>query len=148
MHRQPHDELHTARYALLRTFRGDGTPVDTPVWFAVDGTAVLFRTKVGPKTRRLTQHPRVELTACDYRGRPGADAAAVSGSATILTGAAADRANDLLCRRYGWQWNLLPMVPLPGVVNVHRDLPLREKLRRVGHRGVWPDSVMVRVDIE
>jgi uncharacterized protein len=144
------DELHSARYALLRSFRGDGTPVDTPIWFGLDGDALLFRTKVGPKTRRLAGRPDVELTPCDYRGRvqPGAAASSwVAGRATILSGAAAERANRLLRRRYGWQWNIVPLIKVPGVTNVHQDLCAREKLRRARDRGVWPDSVIVRVDL-
>jgi len=27
------DELNSARYASLRTYRQDGTAVDTPIWF-------------------------------------------------------------------------------------------------------------------
>src|ERR1700739_3446273 len=67
-------ELRAARYVLLRSFRRDGTPIDTPIWFGLDGDALLFRTKMGPKTRRLATRRDVELAACDYRGRvhPGA----------------------------------------------------------------------------
>ncbi|HEU0192011.1 MAG TPA: PPOX class F420-dependent oxidoreductase [Mycobacterium sp.] len=140
------DELRHRRYALLRSFRGDGTPVDTPIWFAVDGRTLLFRTKVGPKTKRLAVHPDVELAACDYRGRvyPGST---LVGRAEVLAGADAERANRLLHERYGWQWNIVPLVKIPGVPNVHQNLSVREKLRRMRHRSVWPDSVIVRVDL-
>ncbi|MEB3021861.1 PPOX class F420-dependent oxidoreductase [[Mycobacterium] crassicus] len=145
MHAQRLDELHDARYALLRTWRRDGTPADTPVWFALDGGAVLFRTKIGPKTRRLTSRPDVELTACDYRGRPRLDATTVSGRAAILSGEDAEAANRRLHRRYGWQWTLMPMLKVPGVTSVHRGLSIREKLRRARSRTLWPDSVIVAV---
>jgi PPOX class probable F420-dependent enzyme len=147
MHTHPLEELHGARYALLRSFRRDGTPVDTPIWFGVDGGAVLFRTKIGPKTRRLAGRSDVELTPCDYRGRVRPGAATVAGRATILSGTDAERANGLLHRRYGWQWNVVPLIKMPGVTNVHRDLCAREKLRRARQRGVWPDSVIVRVEL-
>jgi uncharacterized protein len=150
MHNKPFNELGRARYALLRSFRRDGTPVDTPIWFAPDGDALVFRTKVGPKTRRLATHRDVELAACDYRGRvrPGARATSwIAGRATILSGADAERANRLLHRRYGWQWNIVPLIKVPGVTNVHRDLCAREKLRRARDRGVWPGSAIVRVDV-
>jgi uncharacterized protein len=147
------EKLDSARYALLRSFRPDGTPVDTPIWFALDGPpgrAMVFRTKVGPKTRRLAARGDVEVTACDYRGRvrPGARGESwVAGRATILSGSDAERANRLLHRRYGWQWNIVPLVKVPGVTNVHQDLCAREKLRRARERGVWPGSVIVRVDL-
>lgn len=146
----PPAELSGSRYALLRSFRRDGTPVDTPIWFAFDDAGLLFRTKVGPKTRRLAARPDVELVACDHRGRvrPGAAAASwVAGRATVLSGAEAARANRVLHRRYGWQWNIVPLIKVPGVTNVHQDLCAREKLRRARDRGVWPDSVIVRVNL-
>jgi PPOX class probable F420-dependent enzyme len=140
------DTLSRSRYALLRTFRRDGTSVDTPIWFVVDGNTVLFRTKIGPKTKRLNARPEVELVACDYHGRVR-DTARVSGRATVLSGADAERANRVLHERYGWQWNVVPLLKIPGVTNVHRDLPLREKLRRARNRALWPDSAIVRVDL-
>ncbi len=141
------DELSRARYALLRSFRRDGVPVDTPIWFGLDGDALLFRTKVGPKTRRLAKCREVELAACDYRGRVRPGATTVAGRATILSGADAERANRALHQRYGWQWNIMPLIKVPGVTNVHQDLSVREKLRRARDCRVWPDSVIVRVDL-
>ncbi len=79
-------ELHRSRYALLRSFRRDSIAVDTPIWFAFDDDGLLFRTKMGPKTRRLAARPGVGLAACDYRGRLRAAAAAVTGHATVLSG--------------------------------------------------------------
>jgi PPOX class probable F420-dependent enzyme len=140
-------ELSAARYALLRSFRRDGTPVDTPIWFGLDGDALLFRTKVGPKTRRLATRRDVELAACDYRGRVHAGATTVAGRATILSGADAERANRVLRERYGWPWNIVPLIKVPGVTNVHQDLCVGEKLRRARDRGVWADSAIVRVDL-
>lgn len=141
------DELRDARYALLRSFRRDGIPVDTPIWFGLDGDGLVFRTKVGPKTRRLAARRDVELAACDYRGRVRAGATTLAGRATILSGADAERANRVLHRRYGWQWNVVPLIKVPGVTNVHQGLCVREKLRRARDRRVWPDSAIVRVDL-
>ena len=146
MHIHPLAELSTARYALLRSFRRDGAPVDTPIWFGLDGDALLFRTKVGPKTRRLATRRDVELTACDYRGRVHPSATTVAGRVTVLSGPDAERANRVLHKRFGWQWNIVPLIKVPGVTNVHQDLCAREKLQRARDRGVWPDSVIVRVD--
>jgi PPOX class probable F420-dependent enzyme len=139
-------ELSETRYALLRTFRRDGTAVDTPIWFDIQRDSVIFRTKVGPKTKRLVARPDVELTACDYRGYVLSDAKTFAGRATMLSGVEAAEANRALHRRYGWQWNIVPLIKIPGVKNVHRGLPLREKLRRARDRNVWPDSAIVRID--
>lgn len=131
---------------MLRTYRRDGTPVDTPIWFVLDGRTALFRTKIGPKTRRLQGRAEVELTACDHRG-VNCVGAAIPGRARVLSGEDAERGNRALHRRYGWQWNIVPLLKIPGVTNVHRDLPLREKLRRARQRNLWPDSAIVAVDL-
>lgn len=65
----------------------------------------------------------------------------------MLSGDEAQQGNTTLHRRYGWQWNIVPLLKIPGVTNVHRELPLREKLRRARHRGLWPDSAIVAVDL-
>ena len=131
-----HLSLSQSRYALLRTYRRDGTPVDTPIWFALGGTSLVFRTKVGPKTHRLAAHPRVELTPCDHKGSVNDGAVPVPGVARILSGAAAEAGNRALHERYGWQYNVVPMIKIPGVTNVHAKLPAREKA--AAHAGAQP----------
>ena len=142
---QPLAALHDTRYAVLRSFRRDGTPADTPVWIAFDDGTVLFRTKIGPKTKRLALRPDVELTACDYRGRTRRDATTVTGFATTLSGEQAEAANRRLHERFGWQWTVMPMIRIPGVTNVHRGLSITEKLRRARSHTLWSDSVIVAV---
>ena len=108
---------------------------------------MVFRTKVGPKTKQLAARPDVELTACDYLGRLRGGETTFSGRATILSGDEAEDANRALHRRYGWQWNVIPMLKVPGVTNGHDGLSVVEKLRRMRNRNVWPDSAMVRIDL-
>ncbi|WP_166904616.1 PPOX class F420-dependent oxidoreductase [Mycobacterium sp. DL440] len=141
------ETLGRSSYALLRSFRRDGTAVDTPIWFLLDGPTAVFRTKIGPKTRRLTARPDVELVVCDYKGRITGNTW-LNGRATVLGGEDAQQANRALHRRYGWQWNIVPLLKIPGVTNVHPDLPLREKLRRARDRALWPDSAIVKIDLD
>ncbi|MEN3224551.1 PPOX class F420-dependent oxidoreductase [Mycolicibacterium porcinum] len=140
------ETLGRSHYALLRSYRRDGTAVDTPIWFVLDGRSALFRTKIGPKTRRLTNRPEVELVVCDYKGRI-TGSTWLTGRATVLGGDDAQAANRALHRRYGWQWNIVPLLKIPGITNVHSSLPLREKLRRARDRALWPDSAIVRVEL-
>ncbi len=142
------ETLNSSRYASLRSYRRDGTAVDTPIWFHLDGSALVFRTKRGPKTARLTANPDVELRVCDHKGRVPASAPVITGRASIMSGPEAERANAALHRRYGWQYTVVPLLRIPGITNVHAKLPLREKLRRARDRGIWPDSAIVRVDLE
>jgi len=141
------DSLRASRYAQLRTYRRDGRPVDTPIWFHLDDTTLVFRTKIGPKTKRIVNDPRVELRVCDYKGRVPDAAPTLTGQAVVPSGEDAERANRQLHARYGWQYNLVPLLHLPGVKNADASLPLREKWQRLRNRNLWPESAIVRVDL-
>jgi PPOX class probable F420-dependent enzyme len=141
-------EAAASRYLLLRTFRADGSGVDTPIWFAIDGPTLWFRTPTAsPKVRRLGRRPRVELRLCTWQGTVRS-AAALRGHAAIAEGDAARHGHQLLARRYGWQWNVVPMLRIPGVPSGHRDLGLRDRLAHMRARELWPGSSIIRVDLE
>ena len=95
--------LDRAKFISLTTFRRDGTPVPTPVWFAVDGTTLLVWTDAtSGKAKRLRNDPKVEVAPSDARGRP--TGAVRTGSARILdTDAEHRRGNDVINRKYGLQ---------------------------------------------
>ena len=98
------------RYALLTTFRRDGRPVGTPVWFAAmpddPATLAVVTDREAGKVKRLRHTARCTLAPCDVRGRPHGDAVPAEGRvAADATEVAA--ANDALAGKYGWQWRLL-----------------------------------------
>lgn len=60
----------TSKYLALTTFRQDGRPVSTPVWFVVNGSELLVLTdEKSGKVRRLRTSPRATVAPCDARGR-------------------------------------------------------------------------------
>ncbi|OAA24679.1 hypothetical protein UG55_102811 [Frankia sp. EI5c] len=60
----------TSKYLALTTFRKDGRPVSTPVWFVVNGAELLVLTdEDSGKVRRLRNSPRATVAPCDVRGR-------------------------------------------------------------------------------
>lgn len=60
----------TSKYLSLTTFRKDGRPVPTPVWFVVNGAELLVLTdESSGKVRRLRGSPRATVAPCDARGR-------------------------------------------------------------------------------
>jgi PPOX class probable F420-dependent enzyme len=141
--------LDGARYASLRTFRRDGTWVDTPIWFAGETDHLYLRTGLATaKIGRIRRDPRIELRASDYRGRCGVDAAVVRGSASVCEETEQRHGEALLRQRYGWQWNVIPMIPLPGLSNPHPELSLRERLAWARSRDPWPGTCVVRIDLE
>ncbi len=79
------DSLAKEHFVSLSTFRKTGEAVSTPVWIARDGDALVVTTPAGSgKVKRLRNSPRVELRACDRRGRVKDGAASVSAVAEIL----------------------------------------------------------------
>lgn len=114
------EHLRRANTVLLTTRRRDGSTVDTPVNLVVDEAgAGYFRTwATSGKARRLRNFPGVRVAPCTARGRPqGSDQPGVT---ELLAGPDADRAAELLARRF-------PL--LHG-----RVVPLVHRLRR--HRTV------------
>ncbi|MDJ0791072.1 MAG: PPOX class F420-dependent oxidoreductase, partial [Acidimicrobiia bacterium] len=63
------DEL-TGQFALLTTFRKDGTPVPTTVWFARLGDEVVVGTgHATGKVKRIGNNPDVTLERSNFRGK-------------------------------------------------------------------------------
>jgi uncharacterized protein len=84
------------------TFRKDGTPVPTPVWFALldDRRLVTCTERRTAKVRRIRRDPRVRVFPSDPRGKPLGSG--VDGSARIVEAVSECRpAVDALDRKYG-----------------------------------------------
>jgi PPOX class probable F420-dependent enzyme len=64
-------ELRDAKYINLRSFKKDGRPVDTPVWFAevAPDRLVVFTDGTSYKVKRIRRNPKVEIARCDMRGK-------------------------------------------------------------------------------
>jgi PPOX class probable F420-dependent enzyme len=61
--------LDDAEYINLRSFKRDGSGVDTPVWCApLDGKLVIFTLRDSYKVKRVRRNPRVQVAKCDARG--------------------------------------------------------------------------------
>jgi PPOX class probable F420-dependent enzyme len=94
--------LHGRKYALLVTFRKDGTAVPTPVWFALlDNRHFVARTEERTtKVRRLRRDAHARVFPCDPRGKPLGPG--VEGMARVLpAGVECERAEAALDRHYG-----------------------------------------------
>jgi len=89
-------------YAVLVTFRKDGTPVPTPVWFALldDRRWVTCTDERTAKVRRIRRDPHARVFPSDPRGKPLGPA--VDGVARIVD-AVNERgaAEDALDTKYG-----------------------------------------------
>ncbi|WP_418959925.1 PPOX class F420-dependent oxidoreductase [Streptomyces tritici] len=102
------DELRRARYVSLTTYRKDGTPVATPVWFAVDGEELYVWTNADSwKVKRLRRDPRVVVAPCDVRGRIAEGALTLEGTGRLLDAEGLKGVRRLLGRKYTWQYWLV-----------------------------------------
>jgi hypothetical protein len=94
--------LRDQKYALLVTFRSDGTAVPTPVWFALldDRRLVVHTEERTAKVRRIRRDPRARVLPCDPRGKPLGPA--VESTARVMTtDEEREQAEAALDRRYG-----------------------------------------------
>jgi len=93
------DAVPSARYLLLTTYRRDGRPVATPVWFADHESRIVVWTDArSGKVRRIRATSRVTLRTCTMRGNP--TSTAVEATATILPPCDIEVARDAFSRRY------------------------------------------------
>ena len=63
------EQIQGQKYLSLTTFRRDGTPVRTPVWFVQDGDKLYVMTRsASGKYKRIRNNPQVRIAACTMRG--------------------------------------------------------------------------------
>lgn len=109
------ESLRGKRYISLETYRRNGQPVRTPVWFVEHNGRLLFYSEANAgKVKRIRNNPQVRLAASDARGRVSADAVWLQGRADILQSSDANRAHALLIKKYGWQRRLLDLFWMLG----------------------------------
>jgi uncharacterized protein len=90
------------QYAVLVTFRKDGTPVPTPIWFALlgDRRLVIGTDRRTGKVRRIGRDPHARVFPSDPRGKPLGPA--VEGTARIVEAVnERQEAEEALDRKYG-----------------------------------------------
>ena len=91
----------TQRYLNLESVKRDGTPVQTPVWFAEEhGVLYVYTLANAGKVKRIRRHPRIRLAPCTMCGTvigPWVEA-----EAAIVDATTAAHGHALLRHKYGW----------------------------------------------
>lgn len=94
--------FHDQAYLSLTSFRKNGSPVATPMWFAQEGEKLYVMTGAETgKVKRVRHNAQVEVAPCTLNGSllgPSLEA-----MARILHDADRASANRALNRKYGWQ---------------------------------------------
>jgi PPOX class probable F420-dependent enzyme len=92
--------LANEKYISLETYRKDGTPVLTPVWFAQDGDDLyVYSLADAGKIKRIRHTFAVRIAPCTARG--GIKGEWIRGTARIVDQDEAERAHKLLDQKYG-----------------------------------------------
>jgi len=88
------------KYINLETYKKDGTPIRTPVWFVIDKNLiyVITRDNTG-KVKRLRNNQNVRIVPCSFKGEPKNEW--VKGAAEKITGDEADKVIKLRKKKYG-----------------------------------------------
>ncbi|MCS7071532.1 MAG: PPOX class F420-dependent oxidoreductase [Anaerolinea sp.] len=101
--------LQGHQYMSLTTFRKNGQPVPTPVWFAQEGDKLYVMTQPDSgKVKRIRHNAQVEVAPCDVRGKVLGETH--EAMARILPPDQADRADKALSRKYGIQKQIFSLV--------------------------------------
>jgi uncharacterized protein len=106
------------KYLNLESVKRDGTPVQTPVWFAEEhGVLYVYTLANAGKIKRIRRHPRIRIAPCTMCGNvigPWVEA-----EATIVDATTAAHGHALLRKKYGW---------LKGIGDVFSRLMHRERV--------------------
>ena len=88
------------KYVNLETYKKDGTPVRTPVWFMIDNDIiyVITREKTG-KVKRLKNNQNIRIVPCSFTGKSKSEW--IKGIAQKITGEMAEKAIKLRKKKYG-----------------------------------------------
>jgi PPOX class probable F420-dependent enzyme len=95
------DGLRGHKYALIVTFKRDGTAVPTPVWFGLDDQGrMYFRTGARvAKVRRIRNNPLVLVAPCTVRGKPLGES--IEARARVLPPSEKEHAEAAIQSNYG-----------------------------------------------
>ena len=101
MSSQSLDPFAGQRYLNLESYKRDGTPVQTPVWFAEEeGVLYVYTLANAGKVKRIRRDPHIRIAPCTMRGTvtgPWMEA-----EATIVDATTAAHGHALLRHKYGW----------------------------------------------
>jgi uncharacterized protein len=94
-------EIGAGKYAMLTTYKKDGSPVGSPVWLAAqDDRIVVAANGDSWKIKRIRRNPNVTLQLCNARGTT-TRGDVVEGHAQIIDTTATQQSRALIRKKYG-----------------------------------------------
>ena len=93
-------DLQGRKYCVVVTYRRDGEPMPSPVWFGTGNGKLYFQSgATSAKVKRIGRNPQVRVAAASARGRPLA--APFVGTARVLPADEVAEAERWLAANYG-----------------------------------------------
>jgi len=94
------EDLRGHKYCVLVTYKKNGEPVPSPLWFGTGDGKVYFQTgATTAKVKRIQRHPEVRVAAATSRGKPLA--APFTGTARVVPPEREAEAERRLQANYG-----------------------------------------------
>ena len=99
------DDFEGHKYTAFTTYRKNGTPVVTPVWFVKrDGKLFIWTARDSGKAKRLRNNPCVQLAPSNHSGK--LLGSTVDGMARFLPESERPAVEKAFQAKYGWQVRL------------------------------------------
>jgi uncharacterized protein len=93
------------KYLNFESYRKNGVPVRTPVWFVENNSVLYVRTAVSTgKYKRIMNNPLVKIAPCDSRGHVKGDW--VSAEANVAPSEQFQDIYQLLRKKYGMMYSM------------------------------------------
>jgi uncharacterized protein len=98
--------LSEMRYINLETYKKNGQPVHTPVWFVIYNKKIYFRTDSNSgKVKRIMNNQNVSIAACDLLGKIKAEW--IKGAAKIANDVDPETINTLINKKYSFMQSFI-----------------------------------------
>ena len=99
------------KYINLETYKKNGKPISTPVWFVIENNLVFIVTRSSTgKVKRLKNNPNVRIMPCGFRGEP--KGRWVGGNANFINSSEYARIVNLRNKKYGITAKLVSLFTL------------------------------------
>ena len=107
------------KYINLETYKKDGTPIRTPVWFVIDNDLIYIITRDSTgKVKRLKNNQNVRIVPCSFKGE--SKNGWIKGKAEKIAGEDADKVIELRKKKYGISARLIGLfTSQKGNLNVY-----------------------------
>jgi hypothetical protein len=107
-------QLAEHKYINLETYKKNGQPVRTPVWFVIDDGQIFVTTRPDTgKVKRLKNNQAVKIMPCGLKGEPKGEW--ISATARFANDSESENAVNLRNKRYGIRAKLVGMFAYRGI---------------------------------